>query len=224
MSNLDARLADWTMERLYELHSYDWRIKTISKSQDNIIKVERKIGEILKIAVVSYYKLEFSTVEWIFDKYEIDFLCNIRKEPFVNKDLIDFLEKNQIGFGNLGDLYRVADQDCNWPYINPEVGFILRSIKQHNKVKNIERVDSRRYKIDRYSLDSVVILALNDYEFTAECVRNGKEKYQNFQAILLSNPNAQLSSKAIDVADNMNIELLNLKELFRRLNRKWINT
>ena len=62
------------------------------------------------------------------------------------------------------------------------------------------------------------ILALNNYDLTAEKVREAKSKYRTFDVILASNPNARISSIANDVAKELGLKILTWRQLLGRLN------
>ena len=116
-------------------------------------------------------------------------------------------------------MFRFINQEYNWPYENPEVRFILRGVSQHNKVSSIKRIDSRRYEIERYSRKKDIILALNDYDLSAESVRNGKELYKDFNIILTSNPNARVTSDAYSVAKDINVRIMSFGQLLGYLKK-----
>jgi hypothetical protein len=65
------------------------------------------------------------------------------------------------------------------------------------------------------------VLVLNDYELTAEHVRNGIERYGQFQAIARSNPNSRVTNAAATAADEAGIQIFSWSELFGQLKREW---
>lgn len=209
--------------------SIDWVSQQIEKN-DNIkslkidgdtLRIVRKKGESLNVSVVSCKRLTSTDVEHI-DTTKIDFVLNIPKDAFISGSVIDSLEYRNIAVGGLGDLHRVLNQEFNWPYQNPGIEFIMRGLEQHRKVAAVKRLDSKRYKIDRIALSTVIILALNDYELSTEAVRNGKQVYGEFHSILASHPYARISSSAHSVASDLGISIHTWKELLGKLNLKWI--
>lgn len=191
-----------------------------------LIKISRKKGQSFILCVISESDVKLSFIKKLmmyFHKIETDphFIVNIPKEAYVEGDVFTYLDNAGINYGGIGDLYRFINQLTNTPYLNPEANFILRAVKQHSKVASINRIDSRRYLIRRWNLPEVRILALNDYDFGVESVRLGKEKYNKFDAILTSNPNARISLSARRVAKELNIKILKFGELLRELNFEW---
>jgi hypothetical protein len=60
---------------------------------------------------------------------------------------------------------------------------------------------------------------LNEYELTADHVRTAKSQYGIFDTVLLNDPNGKPTSSALQVAENMGIEILKWREFLGRLNR-----
>jgi hypothetical protein len=83
-------------------------------------------------------------------------------------------------------------------------------------------VDDRRLVVQRRKgLDPVTVLILNDYELTADHVRNGIERYGAFEAIVRSNPNGRTTDAAYQAAADSGIKIFTWGEFFGQLNRKW---
>ena len=211
-----ASSIDWVSQRIKENEN----IKSL-KIDGDILKIDRKKGESLNVSVISFNRLTSKDVEHI-DTSEIDFVLNIPKDAFISGSVINSLEYRNVAVGGLGDLHRVLNQEFNWPYQNPGVEFIMRGLEQHRKVTAVRRLDSKRYEIDRIALSTVTILALNDYELSAEAVRNGKQVYGEFHSILASHPYARISTSAHSVASGLGINIHTWRELLGKLNLKWI--
>ena len=196
-----------------KINEHDEVIKTEYDQINNLLIVTRKKGLSFTLAVMSEKIVSLSDIPKDYLQNKVNFLVNIPKDPFVRGNVYETLKNNKICFGGVGDLFRYINQDYNWPYENPEVRFILRGVSQHDKVSQIKRLDSRRYEIERYFGESVIILALNDYDLSAESVRNGKELYKDFSIILTSNPNARVTSDAYRVAKELNVRILSFGQL-----------
>lgn len=197
--------------------------KVKSLTMDNeIIVIQRKKGEELRVAVVSNEYLTTSDVQHLYNSVDIGFLLNIQKDAYISGGVINSFEHRQIAVGGLGDLYRILNQEYNWPYQNPEIKFVQRGLEQHTKVSRLNRLDSRRFEIERQGLSTVTILVLNDYDLSVESVRSGKQVYKDYDAILASNPNVRISNEAYGVAKGMNVNIYKWAELLGKLNLKWI--
>jgi hypothetical protein len=187
-------------------------------SSNDWLIVNRKRGISFYLGVMSQKIINLSDIHENCLKRGLNFLVNIPKEPYVHGNVLETLKLKEISFGGIGDLFRYINQEDNYPYVNPEVAFILRGISQHTEVSNIKRLDSRRYEIERYSHKTVIILALNDYDLSVESVRTGKELYKDFNVILSSNPNARVTSEALYLAKDLKIRILKFGQLLGYLN------
>ena len=94
----------------------------------------------------------------------------------------------------------------------------MEELQEHTNVYSIIRLDNRRYKVIKIGFKEDTILALNNYDLTAEKVREAKSKYRTFDVILASNPNARISSIANDVAKELGLKILTWRQLLGRLN------
>ena len=197
------------------------RVLSVNIESDNVIKIQRKEGIPLKVAVISSKTTNFSIVTNVVNEHCFDFLLNIPKDAYTVGEIFEYLDSKQISYGGLGDLYRVISEDENWPYLPKEVSFIMRAIEQHSKVISVKRLDDRRYSISRENLPTVIIVALNDYDFNTESIRNGKQVYKTFDGILASNPNARITSGAKSVAETLGVKICTLRQLLIELNYTW---
>jgi hypothetical protein len=212
MSNIPS-LENWVIDKIKDHGNVD------SISFDNgAILIQRVDGEEIQVATFAEEKLLASDIQNIAPK--TDFVLNVPADAYASGEVLSSLNSRKILYGGMGDLKRVLSQKRNWPYTHPDVKFILRGIGQHSMVKNIERIDTRRYKIERRNMPTVVILALDDYDLSIESVRNGKDVYKSFDIILASNPYARVSSSASVLAKSLDIKILSFGDLLRELNNK----
>jgi hypothetical protein len=192
-------------------------VKTVYDQTNYWLTVTRKKGTSFTLAVISEKIVSVSDIPKNCLQEGLNFLVNIPKEPYVHGNVFEALQYKKICFGGVGDLFRFISQEYNWPYENPEVQYILKGVSQHTKVRSIKRIDSRRYEIERHSGKKDIILALNDYDLSAESVRNGKDLYKDFNIILTSNPNARVTSDAYSVAKDINVRILGFGKLLSYL-------
>lgn len=207
----------WIIDRLNE----NKKIESTSIDSQNILHIKRVDGSSLKVISSSLQIFTKETIRPIVDQENIDFILHTCKEPFITGASLEYLDKKRKVLGGFGDLFRVLNQDYNYPYLPPEVKFIKRGLEQHKKVSEIHRLDDRRYEISRYGLETVIIVALNDYDISIESVRNAIDKYENFHAILKSNPNGNITSSALKLSESLEIKVLKWGELLGKLNNKW---
>lgn len=209
----------------------DWCIKNIQE-HDKVTEVEKVTEDTLRVKVVDGIgdgfliftrSEEFSTVNSVHATSigNFDFFLNIKKDAHISGELIALASVYGFAIGDLSDLYRALQEKKISDYINPNISYIMRGLKQHNRVESFYRLDNRRFRIKRKGLDDVTIIALHNYDLTADIVRSAIEKYEEFDAIFTSNPNCQRAKSAEVVAADAELKILNWGELMGDLNRKW---
>lgn len=208
---------EWIIEKLKD----DDKIQSMDIISENLLKVYRKNGSELSVTKTTLSQFNVSDVKAILNNQNADFILHTSKEPFINGDVFDYLNSKRIVIGGFGDLMRTVSQDNNWPYLPPDVHFITRGLGQHTKVSKVRRLDNKRYEISRHLLETVIIIALNDYDLGIESIRSAVDEFDKFDAVLKSNPNGSITSSAIKLADDREIKVFKWGELMGKLNLKW---
>ena len=208
---------NWIIEKLGD----NDKIKSTNVDNDGLLHIERVEGVTLRVINSSLEKFTFKDIKPLADINNVDFILHTFKEPYVNGDVYKYLDIKRKVLGGYGDLFRVLGQDFNYPYLPPEVKFILRGLEQHTKVSNVRRLDDRRYEISRHGIETVIIVSLNDYDLGVESIRNAVDKYRTFDAVLKSNPNGRISTSALELSDSREIKVFKWGELLGKLNQKW---
>lgn len=210
-------LVDWYSEKIAE-QSYIIDSK-VSDRVNNIIEVSHEEGMIYHIALITEDEVTMNTLSYL-DLDLVDFILNHKKEAYIHSCFYEPHHSFRLSVGNFGDLLHALLTKNLHDYTSKEMSFIIRGLKQHDKVKSIQRLDNRRIEIQRLLMSTVTILVVNDYEITAESIRHNKRIFKNFNAIVFSNPYASASSFAINLAQTLNIELLKYGQLLRKLHKR----
>lgn len=210
---------DSTTKWIYSKIEKDSSITKIVELSDNHLLISRKKGPDFDVLIISTKEVLIDIISSIVKITKPNFILNVPKDFYADGESLDFVKTNKIILGGLGDFYRFVNLEYNWPYESPEVGFIMRGLSQHTKVQSIKRLDSRRYEVTKHSLSTVVVLAINDYDFSLDSVRHGKERFKEFDVIVTSNPNAQITTEAFEFAKSLHIEILRWGELLGHLNK-----
>jgi hypothetical protein len=214
----DSWSAKWVAERIAKHDN----VKSVEVVSPNEIHVERKTGGSVNIATMSADRVDEEAVTaLLMDKENIDFVVNIPKASYIVGNTFALAEERNFAFGGLGDLFGALGSESLRTYVNKEFEFVLRSLRQHTVVSEVTRLDDRRLLVQRKGLEPVTVLVLNDYELTADHVRNGIERYGQFQAIVRSNPNGRVTSAATMAADESGIRIFSWSEFFGQLKREW---
>jgi hypothetical protein len=197
-------------------------IKSITSSDSNLLKIERKKGESLLTFTMSLELIELNDIEEIVNyNNDIKFITNIKKEYKISGSAMIFLNSQRISFGGMGDFMRFANKENNSLQVDKEFEFVQRDLNQHNKVKSIERLDNKRIKIERIVLKDFIAVMNNDYELGAESVRSYKARFNDFKVMISTNPNSRISTEANTVAKSLNIDICKWGELLGKLNTFW---
>lgn len=215
MPREDSWTAEWCCEKLIS-HS---NITEASPTGPNKIRIN--VEEILRpisVATISLHHVDMSKVPDSFFEEQTEFLLNVSKDAYVHGDVLQYASNIPVGIGGLGDLYTAANEKEFRRYISQEARFILRGLTQHSSVESVQRFNNRIYSITRYRGSPVTVLALNDYDLTADAIRAGIEKYGRPTFVLASNPNCSLTSAASAAAKSADTSVLKWRQLLGALN------
>ncbi len=189
---------------------------------ENIIQIRRKDAPSFLVFTLSKEKIDKEYIRQIAtSNNNINFIVNIKKEYLISGDCLRYLNSKNISFGGVGDLMRFSNQEDNTLFVDKEFAFVQRGLKQHRAIKNIVQLDNKRIKIERYALKNVIAVMNNDYDFTANSVRTFKERFNQFQVMIVTNPNARVTSDAYNVAKLMNISICKWGDFLGKLNSLW---
>ena len=213
----DSWSGNWVSEKIIK---HD-KVGTIELVNPNLLTVITQDDSRYKIATMSLASINRNDLELLIGDVEVDFVLNVSKEPYLSSDAIDFSLKRGFSIGGLGDLMRALRDKNLSNYINPEITFILRGLKQHTRVSRVTRMDNRRFNVERIGLPSVIIVALNDYDLNADSVRTALDVFKDFDAILTSNPSCRQSGNSISAAESAGKKILSWGDLLSELNRTW---
>ncbi|WP_421183536.1 hypothetical protein [Aeromonas enteropelogenes] len=209
-------LNSWCIEKL---NNHD-KVERVEEVGDNLLKITNNRGDEFIVFTKSEDRSTLDSVAGI-DVEQLDFFLNIKKDAYIDGQLLALASNAQFAVGGLSDIYSALNVRNISDYISAEISFIIRGLEQHTRVTSVERLDNRRFRIQRVGLNSVVVLALNDYDFSAESVRSGIDKYGEFDAILTSNPNCRRTGNCEMAAASAGVRILSWRELLGQLNRVW---
>lgn len=215
MNSDDGWTGSWAAKKVGD-HSDVIAVQTIT---DNLIQIETKHGcEPVQIATQSVPIVTSSELSRVHANEKVAFVMNIPKSAVYAQSALDFAEKHCFGIGNLGDLYTAINEKSYRDYLSKEARFILRGLIQHTKVQSVRRITDRMYEIDRYGMPTIRVLALNEYDLTADALRNGIDNHGSCELVLTSNPNCRPSGESIMAGKSMGIKVLKWAHLLGALN------
>lgn len=150
---------------------------------------------------------------------DVDIIINVPSSGVWQGSGIFATQLAGVAFGGMGDLQSCIDREDPSAYVKSEYEFIERGLRQHNRVQAIIREADRLFLLHRNGLPEIRVLALYEYELTADHIRTARERYGSFDLVLISNPNGRPTEGAANVAAELGVELLMFRELLSRLNR-----
>jgi len=219
---IQNREDEWTGSWVVNKLGDHYNITTVSLISSNRVRVKRKIGDEYEVATMALMHVNKSDLLDILTlAKDAIFVANVSNNAYYHGSALKLAENKKIVLGDLADLFRATGSDHPRTYINPDVKFILRGLKQHDRIACVKRLDDRRYQLERVGLDSVIVLALHDYDLSADSIRNGLEKYGHCDAILAANPNCRPTTLAMNAADSAGVKVYKWGELLGALNRSW---
>lgn len=215
MTREDSWSADWACSKLISHED----IQSANVRDTNQIELTiRNLHRPVQIATMSVETVRSTDLHELCASSEIEFAMNIKKDALYDQSAIQFSESRLIGLGGLGDLYRAACEREFRNYLPKETRFILRGLRQHTAVTHVHRLNNRLYRIERRSGQPMTVLALNDYDLTAESVRDGIDRFGTCDIILASNPNCRASGESIAAARHCGVRVLKWGQLLGALN------
>jgi len=183
----------------------------------SVIEVQAKVVS-GKIQCIPKRSINEDDVRTAVEELNCNYIIHIKKTSVIHGSGLSYCQKHGVGIGSLGCALRAisaADFSLNH---DKEADFILRGLNQHTAVRSVERVTNRIYGIDRSRHRSLRVMAINDYDITADSVRNHIANHGRCDLILSSNPYARESSEADFAAKQLNTEILTWAQLLAKLN------
>lgn len=188
---------------------------------DRLRLIRRPELQPVVIAVFSVKRLaEPELVPLVNEQPPVDFVVNIPKDGVIDGSAYVWAAENGVGIGGYGDLCRALTLPDMGAYEHRDIMYIERILIQHRSIKSFERLDNRRYLIHRPRKAPIVAIFLADYELTANAVRTARDRFGQFDEVVLSNPSGTSTADAEAAARDMGSVIYTFAEFRARLRRK----
>lgn len=139
---------------------------------------------------------------------ESEFLINIKSKAAFLADVVALAGQRNFGFGGVGNFYSACGSNDLRNFLDNETRFILQGLRQHSAIRSVDRLTSGSYLVQRYVLPSVTVLAINDYDVTAESLRTAIALHGKTDFVLVSNPNSRFSQDAVTASRHSGVKLV----------------
>ena len=208
--------AEWLCPKLLEHHE----VSGAKVANEHLIEVNRKKYPSVRVCAINMKSVCEDHILYLIESAKsIDIVTNIPREHQISRGLYGACEIHEVGYGGMAELFRGLSRNPIPIPIDSEGHFILRSLRQHSAVSFARRIDHRRYEIERICNPKVEIVATNAYDVTVDDIRSVVERYGVADAIICSNPNHRISSKAHDAAIASGWKLMGWSAFYGSLNR-----
>ena len=197
------------------------KIERVRLFDSQVIEVTRKKYNRFLIGTIATSRVTSSSLNRFLEgRFTVQFIANVPSESYWTGEAIEFAEQQSIAFGGMSDLFSAIGVPDVTRYKRKEFSFVERGLRQHNRVDMIERIHDRMYVVRRSGLNDVIVVLANAYELTADHVRTAGDRYGPFTDILITNPNGEATSSAMQAADSMGAQVSKWGVFLSRLNRQ----
>ena len=212
-----AETTEWVAGNLRKAE----RVSKVEILSDQVLSVTRSNYDPFVAGIVSANCVEVDLVRpLVKSELGLEIIANVPKESYWTGGALRLAHDNNIATGAYGDLLRVIDVEDVRAFQPKETEFVERGLRQHKRYSSFERVFDRLYRISRNGLPDLTVAMLNEYELTADHLRTARDRYGKFSVAVITNPNGQSTSSAVEAAQTMGVEILKWGPFYARLNKK----
>ena len=216
MSEQDTKWTGrWVAEKIKDADD----VQDVEVVESQILSVRRQHDSFM-LGTTAVERVEGKVVRALTGKCNtLSFIVNIPKDSYWTGEAIDLALEHSIAFGGMGDLYRALSRCTDVrQYRNPNISYVEQALEQHDMIVEMERIHDRKYVLKRRGLPEFTIVLVHEYELTKDHVRRARNRYEIFNAILITNPNGDATTQARETARSMNIGIYKLGQLMARIN------
>lgn len=217
---MNSRSDGWTAAWVARRIPIENGVVAVNVTSGNTIEVNRNGGKTVQVLTLALETISAPELRSLVGENQVDFVVNVPSGSKFEEDVLTIAKDMRFAIGGMGDLLRALDLDDPTTYVPPQARFILRGLQQHSAVESVERIGTNRYRLKGRHWPLLVMIDLNDYELTAEALRQALDE-QAFDFVVASNPNRGPTSAAIEVAKFAGKRLFVWKELLAALNKPW---
>lgn len=204
MSREDGWTAAWLADHIRHDEITDVQVRS-----DNslLVKLKKRPTPTL-ITTTSGERLSAADLPREIHLAENEFLVNIKPKAAFLADVVTLACQRRFGFGGVANFYSACGANDLRNFLDGETSFILQGLQQHSAIRSVERLTNRSYLVHRHLLPSVTVLAINDYDVTAESLRAAISLHGKTDFVLASNPNSRFSQDSITASRHVGVKLM----------------
>lgn len=212
---------DWTAEWAAKKLRENKHVSSVTVTGPGRLQIERHDMPPVLVATLAVRQLDGAMLATALATVpQPDFVLNLQAGAALNTAALELSMSNEVPVGRLGDLDRALSMANAREYVDRETQFRERGLKQNQSVASFRRLDLHRYYIERHGLSPLTVIFLNDYEVSAEAIRQARADYGSFEIVVASNPNGRVTVSATEVAGQLECEVHQWKAFLSRLRRE----
>lgn len=184
-----------------------------------LVLIERKSKPVTRVGVLTVDEVTPVDVEpFLPEAGRPAMIIVIPTRALWTGDAIRAVESEGIAWGKMYDLYRALNQEDDLAlYTNPGREFVDRMLDQHRNIAAWERISDRSYRIVKAVGSDLNIATSQEYELTADAVRDAYARLAPFDILLNTNPYGRISAQAKAVAAKLEINIADSDSLYKLL-------
>lgn len=207
--------AKWLAATLPQHHE----VARAEREGRGLVLIERKSKSAARVGVLSVDKVMPADVEpLLHGPHRPAMIVAIPTRALWTGDAINAVEAEGVAWGKMYDLYRALNQEDDLAlYTNPERQFVDRMLSQHPNVAVWERISDRSYRVIRIVGRDQIVAMSQEYELTADAVRDAYTRLAPFDILLKSNPYGRISAQGLSAAAKLAIRIADSDGLYDML-------
>lgn len=209
----------WQIKFALEYLRKNTSLTSAENIQDDAIRIELHDGsEVIAIISASYRITRELAAQYHANFPSMNFLCGYRKECIWEGGAIEYVQENQIGWGNASSLSDAIDSG---DFINAEhklYFFSYRLIRQMGSIAKLNREYDRVFTMSLRNGKNYRVGMIMEYEPTADAIRSFWDQFGPIDIAWNINPNGNPTQQAINAGLDLGCEVVKwdgLKQLMR---------
>jgi hypothetical protein len=216
-----AGKGDWTAPWAAKKLRGDSRVSGVTVAAPGRLEIQRHDLPPITVVTLAVALLDQTILsEALRSDPQPDFVLNLQSNASLTTEALHLSAEEQVPVGRMGDLERALSMAQVREYVDPETLFRERGMEQHARVAGFQRLDLNRYRIERRGLSPLTVIFLNDYELSAEAIRQARAGFGDFDIVVASNPNGRITDSAAEVAKQLGSEVHRWGAFMSRLHRE----
>ena len=214
---MEVSTRDWVVSKL-ERHDEVSEIIAVGEQAIRVVRRQYRPFESILLDCEVVKPAAFTTM--IDENTSPEFVMSLRNHTVWTGDAIDTARRRRVGWGGLGDLMSAINDESVFGFQRREFEFVERGLRQHSQVLYWDRINNRVYVVHRADLPSIRLVLINEYELTTDVVRLYRDVYGAFDEVLSTNPNARVTSGAMETAGHIRVRIFKCGDFMSRLYRR----